>query len=123
MFCISWDVSAAHTDAPPWDKGYYYLLEEVPRSRVAMMLQSQKIKLAMREHLKWWGSLSAGAHLHILLTPRADLGLRDLEILRLWLNSMILRVSLNNPVILWLKDINFLNCSLNVLIFSYPRAS
>lgn len=52
---------SSQTDGPSWDKGYYYLLEEVSRSR-GDAPESEK-QWAMREHLEWWGSLSSGAHL------------------------------------------------------------
>lgn len=52
----------SQTDGPTWDKGYYYLLEEVPHSGDDTP-ESEKL-WAMTEHLKWGGRLSDGAHLH-----------------------------------------------------------
>lgn len=82
-----------------------------------MMLLSQRSS-------EQWGSISSAEEVSVvvhtsmrMLVPPTHADLRDLAVLGLGLNLMILRVNLNNPLILWFKDINFFNCSSNVFIF------
>lgn len=116
MFCLSRDVSAVHRQMQIMgQKQLLPLRRGSPKqgwwSWVREAVSNEGASQVVRKS-QWWCTSSMR-----MLVPPTHADLSDLAVLGLGLNLMILRVNLNNPLILWFKDINFFNCSSNVFIF------